>query len=73
MKKEDHLKIEKVNLGPNKFFDFLNALPFSPEGFFTFLVVLAHGVAIAVKNESFLDKIRIKSFWIGYIISEEIF
>ena len=45
MKKEDHLKIEKVNLGPNKFFDFLNALPFSPKGFFTFLVVLAHGAA----------------------------
>ena len=40
--------IEKVNFGPNKFFDFLNVCPFPPRGFFTFLVVLAHGAVVTI-------------------------
>ena len=31
--------------GPQKHFDFLNARPFSPRGYFTFLVAVAHGAA----------------------------
>ena len=46
MKKEDHLRNRKVNLGPYKFFDFLNVHPFLTRGFFTFLAVLAHSAAV---------------------------
>ena len=48
-KKDGHLENQKCYLDlswtPNNIFDFLIVCPFSPGGFFTFLVVVAHGVA----------------------------
>ena len=38
MKKDEHLENQKSNI-----FYFLNVHPFSPGGFFAFLVVVAHG------------------------------
>ena len=46
--------IEKVNLGPYKFFDFLNVRPFLPRGFFTFLVVWAHSASDVSSKEILL-------------------
>ena len=50
-KKEGYLKNRTSNLGTNKFFDFLNVHPFSHRGFFTVLVVLAHGAPCGVRSE----------------------
>ena len=44
-KRTDNQKIKNVTCTPNNNFYFLNVCPFSPGGFFTFLVVVAHGVA----------------------------
>ena len=38
--------MKNVTLGPSNIFDFLNIRPFSPGGLWTFLVALAHGVAL---------------------------
>ena len=44
VKKDEHLEIQKKSFEPHvTFFYFLNIRPFSPGGFFTFLVALAHG------------------------------
>ena len=45
MKKDEHLEDWKCIMGSKYFFDFLNICPFSPGGFFTFLVGLAYGGA----------------------------
>ena len=45
-------KIKNVAWGPNVFFGFLDVCPFSPAGFFTFLVALAHSVAAHVLQHS---------------------
>ena len=39
--------MKNVTLGPSNIFDFPNICPFSPGGFWTFLVALAHGGAAA--------------------------
>ena len=46
--KDRNLENQKYYLDPalNKVFDFLNVRPFSSNGFFTFLVVVGHGVAL---------------------------
>ena len=44
VKKDEYLENQKVTWTLNKIFDFLKVHPFSPKGFFTFLVALAHGV-----------------------------
>ena len=42
--------MKNVTLGPSNIFDFLNIRPFSPGGFWTFLVALAHGVPPYVRT-----------------------
>ena len=42
VKENEHLENQNVILGPSNIFDFLNIHPFSPGGFRTFLVALAH-------------------------------
>ena len=44
VKKDEHLINQKCYMDPSNIFDFLNVRPFSPRGFFTFLVAVAHGV-----------------------------
>ena len=48
VKKYEHLENQNVTWTPNNIFDFLNFCSFSPGGFFTFLVVVAHGAAALV-------------------------
>ena len=45
VQKEKHLENQNVTWTQNNIFDFLNVRHLSPEGFFTFLVVVAHGAA----------------------------
>jgi hypothetical protein len=43
VKKDKHLENQKCYMDPSNIFDFPNVHPFSPRGFFTFLVNVAHG------------------------------
>ena len=45
VKKDKHLESQKYYMDLCNIFDFLNVHPFSPRGFFTFLVTVAHGAA----------------------------
>ena len=45
VKRKNIHKIKNVTWGPNNYFDFLNVCPFSPGGFFTFLVALTQGAS----------------------------
>ena len=46
VKKDEHLEKKNVTWTLNNIFGFLNVSPFSPKGFFTFLVGVAHGVLL---------------------------
>ena len=50
------MKIDKQLENEKCYFDFLNISPFSPKGFFTFLVGVAHGAAAAaIRAELYKD------------------
>ena len=68
VKKDEHFINQKCYMDPTKNFDFLNVRPFSPRGFFTFLVIVALGASGQIQEslelQQCVDKICTGFTWL---------